>query len=154
MLPVIEYSLLRSWNLQPLYNYNFVTSPSLAADRLSGLDVCRFSLIRNTSLAGFDPSLFGIVYSLFFVPLFHFSHSCLQGPLSFIHSEIRVYSQRSRTANQTGNVVCTGLKKIEILHAQGLNQFSYIPFYLLSFYTANARYFLDDNKVILNLNKM
>lgn len=31
--------------------------------------ICRFPLIRNTSIAGFDPSLFRVVYSLFFVPL-------------------------------------------------------------------------------------
>lgn len=107
------------------------------------LDVCRFPLIQNTSIAGFDPSLFRIVYSLF-VPLSSSSHSCLQGLLSFIHSEMPVYSPDGRDCQPNRKRrLCMGLKEIEILHAQGLNQFSYIRFYLrLRNGSANARCWL------------
>ena len=64
--------------------------------------VCRFSLIRNTSMAGFDPSLFRIVYSLYFcslIPPFAF----LSSGTFILHTYIR-YSQDIPAANRTRNV--------------------------------------------------
>lgn len=89
MLPASIYLLASVWKFE-----RYTSRISLGRQRsplIHSLDwmLCRFPLIRNTSIAGFDPSLFRVVYSLFFVPLCRFSHSCLRGPPSFIHSEIR-----------------------------------------------------------------
>lgn len=92
----------------------------------------------------------------------------LRGPPSLVHLPRKPPCSLSFSAaskQETG-----GLKEIEILHAQGLNQFSYIPFYLRFWASSVARTqwcFLatrlssfssllsrrDDNKVISNLGE-
>lgn len=93
----------------------------------------------------------------------------LRGPPSLVHLPRKPLSFSpsffAASKQETG-----GLKEIEILHAQGLNQFSYIPFYLRFWASSVARTqwcFLaarlscfssllsrrDDNKVISNLGE-
>lgn len=119
----MDVFVLATTKFESLYKYNFVKMRTLFADMLSCLDICRFPLIRNTSIAvGFrslcEEALFCIFQArgtslwrvfVIFVLLSQFfrSHSCLRGPSSFIYCEIRgesVYSpDDSRTdANQTG----------------------------------------------------
>lgn len=68
--------VLATTKFESLYKYNFVKMRTLFADMLSCLDICRFPLIRNTSIAGGFRSLcealfcisyarHGGVYSLF-----------------------------------------------------------------------------------------
>lgn len=116
----MDVFVLAKTKFESLYKYNFVKMRTLFADMLSCLDICRFPLIRNTSIAGGFRTLCQattlhlvrarraacIRYFCSFIPVLR-SHSCLRGPPSFIYCEIRgesVYSpDDSRTdANQTG----------------------------------------------------
>lgn len=111
---------------------------------------------------GFDPSSLTHYFASSYIRYFLFPYILpfaffSTGTLSVIHSEIRVCSlpllsiyiyifphrtpyRRQRTqAKQETSLLYMELGKIEILHAQGLNQFSYIPFFICP---ARARCFL------------